>query len=158
MKMRHALMAVAVLAFVACGMDIVGGKESDNKSDGRGKNGDTSQPKAEPTAQFTLDYDQTDEPQVLKSEVFLKSILIKQYHVKQAQPTVYAAKDIARVVMVNHLHPDTKEWSLGQIDIHFRDGSMKSEHAFKVWNVSLDVTHGEGAQPVIIEQRYVRKK
>lgn len=106
---------------------------------------------------FVLDFKQITEPQVLKSELFLRFISIQQYHVGQSEPTMYYGKDMSKIVFNYVFFPDTEEWSLDSMDIHLKDGTVKSENALKVWNVNLDITCGKEGDPVSIEQHFRRK-
>ncbi|MEN8127592.1 MAG: hypothetical protein ABFR90_07270 [Planctomycetota bacterium] len=143
-----------VITCLIISISIVGCKEntSGNEQSAQPENPNQNTPA------FALDYDNSDQPQVLKAKLFLRSISIKQYHVGQDQPTLYYAKDISRILLHNNMHPHTEEWFLDQIDIHLKDGSVKSEHSFKVWNVQFDIASGKGAKPVPIEQHFSKKR
>ena len=106
---------------------------------------------------FVLDFEQLTEPQVLKSELFPGSITIKQYHIGQSEPTTYHGRDMSKIVFYYVFFPDTEEWSLDSMDIHLKDGSVKSENCLKVWNVALGVTGGREGNPVSIEQHFKPK-
>jgi hypothetical protein len=106
---------------------------------------------------FALDYDNSDQLQILSSELYFSHVLIEQYHVGQNQPTLYDAEDISRIVLYNVMRPDTKEWILTGIDICLEDGSVRSEHALKAWSVKFNMVHGKGSRPVSIEQRFQRE-
>jgi hypothetical protein len=128
---------------------------------GCGKNDDSSQESSPSVRQdvpaFTLDYDNTEKPQILTSKLFFDSISITRYHIGQDQPIEYSARDLSKVVLYNVAFPDTHEWMLSQIDVHFKDGSVKSEHPIKVWNVYFRLTSGKESRPVPIEQHFSRK-
>ncbi len=120
-------------------------------------NKESSQPNHQNISAFTLDYDNSDQLQILKSELYFSHISIKQYHIGQNQPTLYHAKDISKIVLHNVMYPDTKEWILIRIDICLKDGYVKSEHAFKAWGVEFDIGQGKESRPVSIEQHFSRK-
>ena len=122
-----------------------------------GGNRESSQPNQKNISAFTLDYENPDQLQTIKSELFLGHIAVKRYHIGQDQPTLYYAKDISKIVMYNIMHPDTKEWSLMKIDIFLKDGSVRSEHPIKVWDLEFSLGGGKGSRPVSIEQRFLRK-
>jgi len=122
-----------------------------------GDNNESSQSNHQNISAFTLDYDNSDQLQILKSELFLRNIMIKQYHIGQNQPTLYYASDISKIVLHNVMHPDTKEWSLVKIDIFQKDGSVRSEHAYKAWSVEFGMGPGKGSRPLSIEQHFLRK-
>jgi len=121
-------------------------------------NKEPSQPNHQNISAFTLDYNDSDQLQILKSELYLSHISIKQYHMGQNQPTQYHAKDISKIVLHNVMYPGSKEWILIRIDICLKDGSVKSEHAFKAWGVEFGIGHGKGARPVFIEQHFSRNR
>jgi hypothetical protein len=124
------------------------------------KNGDNKEPSQsthQNTSAFTLDYENSDQLQILESELFLSHIMIKQYHIGQYQPTEYYANDISKIVLHNAMHSDTKEWSLSKIDFFLKDGSVRSEHPIKGWNVEFGLGPGKGSRPVSIEQHFSRK-
>jgi len=87
----------------------------------------------------------------------LGRIAIQQYHIGEEQPTEYLGKDISKIIFYYIMFPHTKEWALDKMDIHFKDGSMKSEGGIKVWTVALGITGGHGSSPVGIEQRFEQK-
>lgn len=122
---------------------------------------------SEPTAQvsseqntvgFTLDYENAEQPQTHHFELFLKSISIEQFHVGQNQPTRYDADTLSKIVLHNVMFPDTKEWTLDKIDIHLKDGTIKSEHSLKAWDVQFYISHGRGAKAVPIEQHFIKQQ
>ncbi|MHC4310660.1 MAG: hypothetical protein ACYSSN_12010 [Planctomycetota bacterium] len=106
---------------------------------------------------FMLDFKELTKPQVLKSELFLKYVAIRQYHIGQQQPTEYSGRDISKITFYYVLFPNTKEWMLNKMDIHLKDGSVKSEHSQKAWNVALGMTSGNGQNPISIEQHFEPK-
>jgi hypothetical protein len=118
---------------------------------------ESSQTNHQNISAFTLDYENPDQLQVHKSELFLRAVMIKRYHTGQDQPTRYNADDISKIILHNIMHPDTKEWSLMKMDIVLKDGSLKTEHPLKVWNVDFSVGLGRGSRPVPIEQHFIRK-
>ena len=145
---QNIAVVITCMIFNIC---IVGCKKND---DG---NKESSQSNHQNMSAFTLDYENSDQLQILKSELFLRLISIKQYHIGQDQPTLYHANDISKIVLHNVMYPDTKEWILVRIDIHLKDGSIKSEHAFKAWGVEFSIVNGKGARPVSIEQQFLKK-
>lgn len=137
-----------IISIIVC-LFISGCKDNTDQNSASSKSPDKSG--------FVLDFKQLIEPQVLKSELFLRSITIKQYHTGQSEPTTYHGKNMSKIVFNYVFFPDTEEWSLGSMDIHLKDGSVKSENAFKVWNVALGVTGGREGNPVSVEQHFKPK-
>lgn len=140
----YILVFLLPLSSICCRKDNEGNKES-------------SQPNHQKISAFALNYENPDQLQILKSELFLRAVMIKRYHIGQDQPTRYNANDISKIVMHNVMHPDTKEWSLIKMDIVLKDGSLKTEHSIKGWNVDFSVGVGRGSSPVSIEQHFLRK-
>ena len=106
---------------------------------------------------FVLDFEKLTEPQILKSELFLKYMAIRQYHIGQQQPTEYSGRDISKIIFYYVLFPHTKEWGLNKMDIYLKDGSVKSENPLKGWNVTLNIESGNGQNPISIEQHFEPK-
>lgn len=146
---QNIVVVITCLIIVTC----IVGCEKDN-----GGNKESSRPNHRNVSVFALDYENSDQMQILKSELFLRYIMIKQYHMGQDQPTLYYARDFFRIVLHNVMHPDTKEWSLVKIDIFMKDGSVRSEHAYKAWSVEFGMGPGKGPRPVSIEQRFLAKE
>ena len=124
-----------IISIIVC-LFISGCKDNTDQNSASSKSPDKSG--------FVLDFKQLIEPQVLKSELFLKFIEIRQYHIGQQQPTMYSGEDISKITFYYVLFPNTKEWMLNKMDIHLKDGSVKSEHSFKVWNVSAPIRRASG--------------
>ena len=113
---------------------------------------------------FKLDFKNVTEPQVLKSELFLKFIEIHQHHIKQ-QPTLYYGEDISKITFYYALFTmdcspstNTKKWILKKMDIHLKDGSVKSEkQPVKVAFGMTSIISGDGQNPISIEQHFEPK-
>ncbi len=134
-----------IISIIVC-LFISGCKDNTDQNSASSKSQDESG--------FVLDFEQLTEPQVLKSELFLRSITIKQYHIGQSEPTTYHGKDMSKIVFNYVIFPYTEEWLLDSMDIHLKDGSVKSENALKAWTVALGVTGGRAGNPVSIEQHF----
>ena len=134
------------IALVVC----FGCKKDDNEQ--------STQPSSEQNATgFMLDYENSDHPQVLKSKLLLRFITIRRHHVNEP-PIRYDSNDISKIVLCYALYPERKDWWLEKIDLHLKDGGIKSELSFKGWDVELEVETGDGASPVSIEQHFVKKQ
>jgi len=68
-----------------------------------GGNRESSQPNQKNISAFTLDYENPDQLQTIKSELFLRHIAVKRYHIGQDQPTLYYAKDISKISSMTKL-------------------------------------------------------
>ena len=141
--------AMLIIISIMVSLFISGCKDNTDQNSASSKSPDKSG--------FVLDFKQLTEPQVLKSELFPGSITIKQYHTGQSEPTTYHGKDMSKIVFYYVFFPDTEEWLLDSMDIHLKNGSVKSENAFKAWNVALGVTGGRKGNPVSIEQHFKPK-
>ena len=127
---------------------IIGCKEKENTNVG------SANPDSPISSGFVLDFNDVNQPQVLKSELFLRFVVIYQQHIRQQQPTMYSNEDITKITSHYVLIPEKKEWILDRMDIHLKDGSVKSEKPLKGWNVKLDVELGKGQNPILIEQHF----
>ena len=140
--------AKLVIICVVINLFITGCKETKNTDESSTHSNNPNEPG------FVLDFEELTEPQVLKSELFLSSVHIEQYHVGQQEPTMYEGKDISGIIFYYRLFPDTKEWALTKMDIRMKDGSVKSENPFKGWAVTLRIDHGRGPNPISIEKHF----
>ena len=148
---RYVHSIVTVITCMILNTCIIGCKKNS------GDNNESSQSNHHNISAFALDYDNSDQLQILTSELFLRNVIIRQHHIGQNQPTLYNAKDISKIVLHNAMYPDTKEWIVVRIDFYLKDGSVRSEQAFKAWGVELNIVNGKGSRPVSIEQHFSRK-
>lgn len=141
---RFVIICVTIILFITGCKEKKNNNENSNNSKNPNKYG------------LVLDFEKAKEQQILKSELFLSYVEIKQFHIHEHKPTIYAAEAISKIIFYYQLFPHTKEWGSNKMDIHLKDGSIKSESCKKAWNVTLGVTNGRGHYPIIIEQHFIQ--
>jgi hypothetical protein len=88
---------------------------------------------------------------IIRSQLYLSRVFIKQWHIKQPEPVWYGADRISQVRLEYGVH-QTGERFLRRAVIFLNDGSVKTHTPVKVMSVTLGVNGGNVQKPVEILQ------
>lgn len=87
-----------------------------------------------------------------RSQLYLRDLSIKQYHVGQSSPVTYFGRQLSKISFdYRVLH--TGELSLQRVEVSLNNGSVETHTPFKVMSVSFGVGGGMAQKPVEIVQR-----
>ena len=88
---------------------------------------------------------------IIRSQIYLSRIFIKQWHIKQPEPVWYGGDQISQVRLDYGVH-QTGERFLRRAVISLNDGSVKTHTPVKGMSVTLGVNGGNVEKPVEIVQ------